>query len=151
MKKLTVQSGPIVRTRKMERHYVLHRKQLTHDGCDFCDFAPQHTQVIKEYDHFWVVKNIFPYAVWDGCRVVEHNLVVPKRHVTSISQYDNVEKVEYMDIVSAWEGDGYCLYSRPHGGITKSMPHQHTHLIKIENKRIKSLVYNHHPHVLNFR
>ena len=151
MNKPRIQKGPIVRTRKMEKQYIHHRKYYIQDGCDFCHFADMPQQVAEEYPLFWVVINKFPYAVWDGCRVLEHLLISPKRHVTSISEYDASEKTAYMEIVADYEKRGYCLYSRPHGGITKSVPHQHTHFIKIENKRITKLVYSHSPHVLLYK
>ena len=69
-----LQSGPLVRTRKMERHYVSHRG-VRGDHCDFCHFSLKSSQTRREYDHFWLVENIFPYALWDGCRVTEHLLL----------------------------------------------------------------------------
>ncbi len=145
-----IQSGPIVRTRAMERDYI-HRRKIVAGTCAFCAYADTPEDVTAHYNSFFVVKNIFPYAVWDGCHVTEHLLLVPRRHVESLSELDTNEGTEYLRLVSELESQGYAIYSRPAGSAGKSIPHQHTHLIKIDNKRIKTLYYNFMPHILWFK
>ena len=55
--------------------------------------------------------------------------------------------VEYMQTIARYSGDGYSLYARHPGSIKGSMPHQHTHLIKIDEKRKKWIFYIRRPHV----
>ena len=145
-----LQSGPLVRTRKMERHYVSHRG-VRGDHCDFCHFSLESSQTRREYDHFWLVENIFPYALWDGCRVTEHLLLSPKRHIESLSELTPQESTEYVQIISGMEDEGYAVYARPANSAAKSVPHQHSHFIRIDNKKIKTLYYNYLPHVLWFK
>lgn len=81
----------------------------------------------------------------------EHSLIIPKRHVVSLSDYTIEEAAEYFSIVSNLEADGNSVYARSDKQITKSVPHQHTHIIRLDNKKLKSLIYNHTPHVLTYR
>lgn len=134
----------------MERKYKNHRKLLEKSNCDFCDFTPVSKQVRREFAHFWLVDNIFPYALWDGCRVLEHLLLVPKRHVISLSELTAIESAEYVQIISNLEDSGYAVYARPAVSSAKSVPHQHTHFIHIDNIKIKTLYYNYSPHMLYF-
>lgn len=150
MKLPTIQTGPIVRTRTMEQQRIKHTRSIK-SGCDFCNFSSDSDQFVREYDHFWLVTNIFPYAIWDGCRVEEHLLLSPKRHVTSLSELTPIESSEYIQIIGKADGDGYTIFTRPDGSAGKSVPHQHTHFIRIDNVRIKSLYYNYAPHVLWYK
>jgi ATP adenylyltransferase len=150
MKRPIISSGPIGRTRHTERAYKHYRKHKE-DKCDFCHFSADSPEVIAEYPLFWHVVNKFGYAVWDGCRVVEHSMIVPKRHVVSLSEFTPEEALEYFALTSEFEGDGNSLYSRSDKQVTKSVPHQHTHIIRLDGKKLKSLVYNHSPHILNYR
>lgn len=146
----TVQSGPIVRTRAMERQYI-NRRRAQPGVCQFCAYIETPEDVREHFNNFFIVDNIFPYAVWDGCHVSEHMLLVPRRHVESLRELTTDESAEYLGLVSDLEAQGYAIYSRPAGSAGKSIPHQHTHLIKINNVRIKTLYYNFMPHVLWFK
>jgi diadenosine tetraphosphate (Ap4A) HIT family hydrolase len=144
-----MQSGPPVRSRKNEKqysHYTRHKA----DGCDFCAFTVESQQVIKEYPQFWVITNMFAYEIWDGLNVLEHLMVVPKRHVDSISHFNDAESKEYLSILGEYESAGYSIYARAAQNIAKSVQHQHTHLIKMGNKKARALLYVHKPHYLKY-
>ena len=143
--------GPISRTRHSERLYSDYKKKHGSRGCDFCKFTAQSSQIIDTSRAFWIAKNIFGYDLWDGCRVLEHLMIIPKRHVDSIADFTDKEKLDYLDIIATKEKQGYSLYSRAPQNITKSIPHQHTHLLRIEDKRISSALYIRKPHLLLFK
>jgi ATP adenylyltransferase len=146
-----IQKGPVMRSRARHRDYLAHMASLAQEKCDFCHFRNTHSQVVEEYPLFWKVKNIFAYDTWDGCRVNEHLMLVPKRHVTSLSELDEIEKSQYVDLVASAEDDGYNIFSRASAASTKSVPHQHTHLIKYEPRQLKVLLYLRYPHTRFFR
>jgi len=142
-------AGPLVRKRKTEKRYKQYARQRTND-CDFCEFSTDLDHVIAEYPHFWVVTNMFSYDIWDGISVVEHLMVVPKRHVDGIGHFGGAESKEFLKIISQYESDGYSIYARAAQNIAKSIPHQHTHLIKLGNKKARALLFVHKPHVLRY-
>lgn len=117
--------------------------------CQFCNLESE--RIIKKYDHLFVIENIFPYELWDSCKVEEHYMLLPKRHIASKSEYTPEEKDEFMDIVSEYEGRGFSLYSRGNNSVMKSVMHQHSHLIKLDNSsRISYLFFNQDPYVRVF-
>lgn len=142
-----MQTGPIVRKRKNEKQYIQHRAGKTNE-CDFCEFDISMDQVRKEYKHFWIVKNLFSYDMWDQLDVVEHLMIVPKRHVDSIAHFLDAESKEYFKTLAEYEQEGYSMYARAPQNISKSVTHQHTHLIKLGNKKKKAVFYIKKPHIV---
>ncbi len=143
-------NGSMHRTRSQTNTYKKYRKTVTEE-CQFCAFITDAEQVLVEHEHFWIVRNIFPYDVWDDYRVAEHLMLVPKRHVVSLADFSDSEKSEYMELIAAYEQRGYSIYSRTDLSPTKSVPHQHTHLICIDPRPINTLYYSNFPHVLIYR
>lgn len=95
-----------------------------------------------------MVDNLFGYDMWDSAGVAEHYMIVPKRHVESLGQLNAAEAKEYMDLLATFEKEGYSIYARAPQSITKSVPHQHTHLIKSDNKRKRALFFIRKPHFM---
>lgn len=139
-------SGPATRTRKNHKNY---RRYVRHvAACDFCAFQAGEFPVREEHEYFWVVENMFGYDIWDSMGVSEHLMVVPKRHAESIGEFTASEAKEYLSLIAHFESSSYSLYSRAKENAAKSVPHQHTHLIKLNNKRKKLVVFIHRPHWL---
>jgi ATP adenylyltransferase len=149
---MALQSGPVSRTRTSQRRYVIHKnKSKQSDGCDFCNITDKSSQFVRGTRFFNVITNIFGYDVWDGCRVTEHLMLIPKRHIHSLGELTSQERERYAKLISEYEAKGYSLYSRAADNITKSVAHQHTHLIKLEPRRKKFLFYIRTPHLLLFK
>lgn len=144
-------SGPLTRTRTSEKKYAKHKKSSTGNNCEFCSFTKKSEQVIDMSKHFWIIRNIFGYDIWDGCGVIDHLMIVPKRHVHSLSELTTIELGEYAVQLAEYEDRGYSVYSRAAENITKSVPHQHTHFIKLDNKRKKGIFYLRKPHVMLYK
>lgn len=144
-------AGPSTRKRSSQKRYTTHLKNSKKSVCEFCNFSADSDQVIEELSLFWIVKNTFGYDVWDGCGVEDHLMIVPKRHVDSIASFSDAESLQYMKELQKYEGLGYSIYSRSAENVTKSVAHQHTHFIKLDNKRKKSLLYIRKPHVMIYR
>lgn len=137
-----------MRTRKSQKRYI--RNGLRSGKCPFCNIKEtEPREIYAETEYFYRVKNIFGYDVWDGCVVKEHQLIIPKRHVVSLSALTPEEDVEYMELIKQAEKSGYNLYARSENGATKSVAHQHTHLIKFKDgAEVTRLVYVKKPHLL---
>lgn len=147
-----IQRGPMSRARKSHKKYIKHRKYDPHKDCVFCSQDPSRLGKIHE-DHkdCYVIENLFPYDIWDGCDVDDHLMVVPKKHTDSLSGLSKQAKSSIMEVVARYEARGYSIYARAPNNLTKSIVHQHTHLVKVGPRRKKILIYLYKPHLLLFR
>jgi len=139
------------RKRNNAKRYVDYRKVKPADRCDFCQFGINNDNVVAEFDNFWIVQNIFGYDIWDSMEVTEHLMIVPKIHTESISKLDPNILIEYSQIIAKYDDDGYSFYARAAENKCKTVPHQHTHLLKFNGKRKRFLVYAEKPYLLWFK
>jgi diadenosine tetraphosphate (Ap4A) HIT family hydrolase len=112
--------------------------------CPFCDLDDR--TVYKDDQHSMVISNLHPYEYWDKHNVVEHVLLIPKRHVENLNELRDDEKLEIMSTMAEYEANGYSVYWRSQTNATRTVPHQHTHLIKVDNTRTKLSVYSEKPY-----
>lgn len=118
--------------RKTRRSYSKLKKS---DGassvCTFCN-PDNEPHIIHRTKHAYVLPNRVFYDVWELHNVIDHLLVIPKRHVESLGDLSEDEQLDIMKICSRYEKDGYNVYARAKGSVRRSVIHQHTHLIKID-------------------
>lgn len=119
-----------MRSSKLERVYRKHIKHIDSSVCTFCEIDEGHEQFVESTKYFKIVKNRFPYSLWDAQGVSEHLMIVPRAHISSLSELDDMAKIEFVDILQDYEKRGYNIYARAPQSIMKSIVHQHTHLIK---------------------
>lgn len=104
-------------------------------GCSYCnDYKNKTYKLVSEGKTMVLVHNRVMYDMFEGQRVTENLMVIPVRHVESLDEFTDEEKLEYMAILGKYEKQNYDVYARGKGSVTRSMLHQHTHLIKMENK-----------------
>jgi diadenosine tetraphosphate (Ap4A) HIT family hydrolase len=129
---------------RSRKHKKLYKKYLgslkPEDGCIFCQLDNGDPQYISETMHFKVVRNRFPYDLWDARPVTDHLMLVPKQHTDTLKNLTAEESKEYIEQISEFENQGYNIYARTPGSTMKSIIHQHTHLIKIEPKERRRIV-----------
>lgn len=53
-----------------------------------------------------------------------------------------------IDKISQYEDNGYHIYARPTNSVTRSVPHQHTHLIKTSDKSVRATFFLQKPYFL---
>ena len=137
---------------RSRKNHIVYEKQTKLDKqkrtCHFCAFQSSEEQVISDHKYFWIVKNIFPYDLWDQCGVLDHLMIVPKRHTDTLSHLKKPEQIEYMELVGNYESRGYSVYSRAPGNTRNSVFHLHTHLIKLDNKPKNLVFFNKRPNIL---
>lgn len=125
--------------RKTRHHYKTHNQADKREGgCTFCNGLAE--RVIKDTKTMVVVPNRVAYDVFEGRRVIDHLMIIPKRHVETLKEFTEEEKLDMMNLAAEYETEGYNVYARGVGSITRSVRHQHTHLIKIKNNR-KARIY----------
>ena len=117
-------------------------------GCPFCNTEGQGA-IVQESRHAYVMENKFGYDLWEFRNVSEHLMVIPKRHVKSIAELTTDERKDIIDILSAYEAENYNIYARAVESVQRTVPlHQHTHLIKTDNKQAHGALFLRKPYFL---
>jgi diadenosine tetraphosphate (Ap4A) HIT family hydrolase len=140
------------RSLKESNTYKKYRKSFAgKKNCIFCEIDAESGELIRETSHFKVIKNKFPYSLWDDQVVDSHLMIVPKKHTDTLSDLSAKEAKEYVVLMSSYEKNGYNILARAPQSTQKSVIHQHTHLIKPGRKSIKFLLYLQKPYFRIFR
>ncbi|HSH31795.1 MAG TPA: hypothetical protein VK963_03985 [Candidatus Saccharimonadales bacterium] len=125
------------------RQYVKTRPAV---ACEFC--ADLSHQMVEAREHVLIVKNLFPYTIWDCCTVVDHLMILPRQHTDTLSALSPAAKLAYIEAMGQYEAKGYDIYARTAANTTKSIPHQHTHLIKLDRRQKKFIAYLRRPYFM---
>lgn len=130
-------------TTKRYAEYTKQQRRAKSTECVFCALVrqPNIPQVIAVHQHCLVITNDFAYDFWDHAGVSDHLMVIPKRHVAALGDLTPEERLDYLSVATDYETHGYSMYARAPGNSGKSVVHQHTHLIKTDNKPKKFLLY----------
>jgi diadenosine tetraphosphate (Ap4A) HIT family hydrolase len=115
--------------------------------CTLCN-ENNKPNVIKDNDTMLVLRNRVSYDIFEGRRVTDHLMIVPKRHVEKVGEFTDKEKLDFMSLAGEYEAQGYNVYARGMGNISRSVKHQHTHLIKTTSQKTKAVLYIAKPHIL---
>jgi ATP adenylyltransferase len=135
---LTKSFFKMYRDKSVTENYINYLKTLNPSICPFCKNIDH--QVIRELEDFRIVKNFFPYDLWDQCKVLDHIMIIPRRHINGIKELNEKEVKEYFKILSEYEDLQYYTYTRAVSSKLKSVAHLHTHLIRIDDtKRVYKL------------
>lgn len=137
---------------KYERYLANRKGQNKHpvNNCIFCDETEIDGQVVTETKYFKIIRNKFPYNIWDQQRVADHLMLVPHEHTDTIASLSEAARLEFVQQISAYEENGYHVYARATKSETKSISHQHTHLIKCTGRPTKLAFYILRPYI-NFQ
>lgn len=135
------------RTPKQTRLYRTYLKIADPAVCTFCTVTSDQDRFVDQTKHFNIIKNQFPYSLWDGQEVTDHLMIVPKKHTNNLGSMTLREKAEYVDLLEEYERAGYNIYARAPVSAIRSIPHQHTHLIKAEGRYKKLLFFLDKPYV----
>jgi len=139
---------PHYRTSKNQKAYAAHtNKARKSNVCQFCELAAGSDEVVKIHKHFKILKNIFPYDNWDAQDVLDHLMITPIKHTESLSTLGDKAAVEFVQLISSYEKNGYDVFARSPHSTTKSVPHQHTHLIKTGGKKHKGVLHLQKPYI----
>jgi diadenosine tetraphosphate (Ap4A) HIT family hydrolase len=123
------------------------KKQTVHCSFPSCDGASSQS-ITEENETMYVIDNRITYDIFEGRRVLDHKMVIPKRHVESLADFTQQEKIDHMEVIGNYEKQGYNIYARGAGSVTRSVKHQHTHLIKTSHKLPKGTLYIRKPYFL---
>lgn len=116
------------------------------EECTFC--RDQSDKIVKENDTMYVIPNRVSYDMFESMRVLDHLMVIPKKHHESMATFDDAEKIDAMKIMGEYEALGYNVYARAKDSVSRSVKHQHTHLIKLDNKPSNLVIYARKPYIM---
>lgn len=128
------------RSTKESRHYDNQRKNPANKGCPFCGITKQDQQYVEETKYLKVIRNRYPYSLWDGQGVLDHLMIVPMDHTDKLGKLHPDAAVEYVGLVDKYESLGYNFYARAPSSTVKTVMHQHTHMIRLDGKEKRILV-----------
>jgi hypothetical protein len=137
--------------RNQETHTEYEKKaalklQLGSTACDICELIDKHadTRRSKKLGRamlklmnmgFTIVPNEFPYDMFDGQKVLEHDLLVPLKHFSEADKVHLQTRLAFALALARAMKD-YSTYSeRAPNNAASSIPgHKHTHLYKLGEK-----------------
>lgn len=133
--------------------YDQHRGKTNGHGCPFCLLKhpilnPDGRTITEKTKYALVIDNKFAYDAWEGFRVIEHLMLIPKRHVDSLADLTKAERADIMDLYCKYEAAGYNIYSRAPNSSVRTHTHVHTHFIKIEGQGAAHYEYIKEPYTL---
>lgn len=138
------------RTRKNSKKYApkKNRQQIISGErrCPFCHV--QDTEIVVSHKNANVIRNIHPYQFWELMSVTDHLMIAPTHHVEALHELTKAERHDIIDLIAAYEKQGYNVYAREPGNITKTVLHQHTHLIKTAYRPARLFVHLRRPYFL---
>ena len=124
------------------------KKQLVSNQVD-CPFCPPLNEVVvEETAHNHSMHNKYSYQYWEFMHVLDHLMIVPRRHVERLSELTDEEKIDTINVIAKYEDLGYNVYARESTSAVKSVPHQHTHLIKTANRKARIYLYLSRPYLI---
>jgi len=136
------------RTTYKQGYKKLKKRDDSQDSCTYCSDPTFEERTVEQTNAMRLIHIRTKYDIFEGRKVESHYMIVPKRHVESISQFTDAEKIEMMSLIGKYEIKGYNTYARGVKSISRSVAHQHTHLIKLQEKRTKFLLYIAKPYHL---
>ena len=116
--------------------------------CPFCDPAEIDYRLQEQTEHAYIMPNKVVYDVWEHHRVLDHLLLIPKRHVGVMNELNDAELLDIARLMAKYEAAGYSVYARSNINPRRSVKHQHTHLIKIAAKHPRLSFYLRKPYIL---
>lgn len=133
-------------------HYRSTRKRYNSTpktaSCPFCDPAEHKERIIRETEHAYVIPNRTFYDQWEARRVVDHLMIVPKQHVLQLQDLSQVARLDVINLMAEYEAADYQIYARSPGSKSRSVDHQHTHLIKTKGKHGRGLFILFKPYIV---
>lgn len=139
---------PHYRKRSNQKLYAAHTNMAkASSDCQFCLLTASSDQVVAIHSHFKVINNIFPYDNWDARNVEDHLMITPIKHTETLSSLGNEAAIEFVKVMSSYEAKGYDVYARSPFSTIKSVPHQHTHLIKTGGKKHSLVLHMTKPYI----
>lgn len=114
-----------LRSDEMKEKYAEHRAQYENFSRTK-DYREDHERIIRSYEHWYIIQNLFPYDKITKA----HNMLVPKRVFSKMSECNKSEWSEYKIILNQLEDEGYYDAILENFSRNRSIyKHLHLHLL----------------------
>lgn len=115
--------------------YLKSRKVSKITDCVFCD---QENMVLRNLDnnlkYVRLIRPTAPYDYWDEREVLDHLMIIPIRHLSYISEFDDKETKEYFSLIGKYFQPQYSVFARSYGSVAD---HLHIHIFKVSKHRLE--------------
>jgi diadenosine tetraphosphate (Ap4A) HIT family hydrolase len=128
-------------------HSLASKDSSVKRACPFCDLAPTE-EILEQTPTMRVLHNRVKYDSFEGIPAKNHYMIVPIAHKSKISEFTGREKAEYLELVAKYEAQGFSFYSRGLSNSERSQPHLHTHLLHLQGRRARFLLYIRRPYIV---
>lgn len=135
------------KTSTMRKYIKANKSDKKDSRCPFCKPEVQATAV-RTTDTLFIMPNRVPYEFFEGIYVEDHLMVITKEHRELLADFTKKEREELFDISADYEKQGYHVFARGSGATSRSVQHQHTHLIKLTKRRAKFMLHIEHGQIL---
>ena len=126
----------------------LHKEDIAHKRtCPFCDTS-QIAEIIEENGTMRVIRQRVAYDQFEGVPVRDHLMIIPKKYRRDFTELTDKEKIDFMTLAGKYESGSYSVYSRGAEAKTRSQPHLHAHLMKLEGYRVRRMLFIDRPYIL---
>lgn len=119
--------------------------------CPFCRKESGIDRAIYSDELFFIMPNRTKYDYFEGKKVIEHLMIIPRRHVEAFQEFTEQERLALINLIADYDKLGFNVYARGVGVAGRSVVHQHTHLIKSKNKLPKFFMFIEKPYFLSQR
>jgi diadenosine tetraphosphate (Ap4A) HIT family hydrolase len=117
------------------------------EHCHFCDTSEMR-EIVEETTYARVIKNRVFYDMWELRQVTDHLMIIPKRHVRTLHDLTDPERLDIMKLIGKYEADHYNIYARSMESVSRSVAHQHTHLLKTKSQPSRGILFLRKPYTL---
>lgn len=123
-----MKQSPFKRPDQQEEVYRAYLETIKDIECPFCEESIIENQLVEEYDKHWLLTNKFPYP-----NTTHHYLIVPKVHITKLSQMLPRERENLYHIITRLinKHNDVDILMRSEANPEKSIDHLHCHVIVI--------------------
>lgn len=116
-------------------------------NCNFCDLGEMTPQIVYESTHCFVIPNRVFYDIWELREVTDHLMVIPKEHAMSLQELMPEARLDIMNVLAKYEAEHYNIYARTPSSVSRSVVHQHTHLIKTKDDSARGALMMKKPYL----
>lgn len=116
----------------VQQQYDEYMANTPANTCVLCEKTAHASEVVEVGEKMVVLKNLFPYTMWDDQTVYDHLMVIPRTHQSTLAELTEEDRIEWMHFVATYEARGYSSYTRAPHNSSRSQPHLHTHLLKTD-------------------
>jgi diadenosine tetraphosphate (Ap4A) HIT family hydrolase len=122
--------------------YLKNKRSDNRSGeCPFCNIDQMNARAVRTTETMYVIPNRTKYDLFEGIPVLDHLMIVPKERRVFTKEFTPEERREMFNLIAEYETKGYHFFGRGINAVSRSVKHQHTHLIKVSERPVQVLLH----------